>query len=210
MNLTQINRLSRPKQGVYNIHSTRYKIDNQNHSVETNKRKYRKDELIDISNRLSRHQQTSIGYDSIKSSNNNSIKCEDELNRINLRVSRPLNRHPSPTPARGTQKTLVEMENFLNRMSTPKHKKEREINRKVHIERNKKLTNKDINSLCSRLSDPRYARTRTPDTRRLLDRTFSPVNTYAWQGVAHNYVDWKIVSPYSMEIPEKAESPIVP
>ena len=184
MNLDSINRLSRPKLGVYHIHQSRYTIkhDSDGHIVANQEEKEKKKRTL-------------------KKTESESRKEQNEINQITERVSRPLKRHTRPPLERGTPKTLDYLENFISRMSTPKRVSERTINRSVAIERQKKLTNKDIHSLCSRLSDSKYARTHTPDTRRILDRTYSPVNTYAWQGIAHNNIDWRFYSPHSMDRP---------
>ena len=232
MNLTVINRLSRPKQGVYYIPmSSRYTIEhtrqrssappdkNTINSKEqdgrnSTKQNFDQQRLIDISNRLSREQprrgESAKPVSKICVNNNINSKTipNKELDQLNKRMSRPLNRQSQTPPPVGEKpsppKKLSEMENSINRLSTPKRIKERTIDRFVLIERgrnNKKktpLTNTEITGLCQRLADPKYARVRTPDTRRLLDRTFSPVNTYAWQGIAHNNIDWKVYSPHSV------------
>ena len=234
MNLTEINRLSRPKQGVYHIQTlSKYTINttatNNNHpqqqqhtpgssrnkSTQARERehktkKYNQKQIIDITNRLSRYQ-LRRGEDARSGQPNNSgnqvigrttsPKTEAELEKFNQHISRPLNRKAGTAPPREKPRKLEDMEPFLSRLSTPKKTQGRSIDRFVHIERRnhkKELTKKEISSLCERLADPKYARSRTPDTRRLLDRTFSPVNTYAWQGIAHNNVDWKIYTPNSM------------
>ena len=276
MNLTDINRLSRPKQGVYHIPiSSRYRlkptdkytintkttneqdlrggnkkqnfdqqqlIDISNRlsrkqildknskkstaiidqeSSGNKKQNYNQQQLIEISNRLSREQPrrgeraksttttTTTTEGPNNSNNKNKTVPTKDLEQLNKRMSRPLNRTPKRerlTPATPTPMKMSELERSVDRLSTPKQVKERTVDRFVLIERgrqcrnnkNKPLTNKEITGLCERLADPKYARTRTPDTRRLLDRTFSPVNTYAWQGIAHNDIDWKVYAPHSM------------
>ena len=277
MNLTDINRLSRPKQGVYHIPiSSRYRlkptdkytintkttneqdlrggnkkqnfdqqqlIDISNRlsrkqildknskkstaiidqeSSGNKKQNYNQQQLIEISNRLSREQPrrgerakstttttTTTTEGPNNSNNKNKTVPTKDLEQLNKRMSRPLNRTPKRerlTPATPPPMKMSELERSVDRLSTPKQVKERTVDRFVLIERgrqcrnnkNKPLTNKEITGLCERLADPKYARTRTPDTRRLLDRTFSPVNTYAWQGIAHNDIDWKVYAPHSM------------
>jgi len=86
---------------------------------------------------------------------------------------------------RGKPKKLIDLESFINRLSTPKQYTKQEINRNVKIEK-RVISPSEINALCNKLSDKRYALIRTPDTKRVLNRSFTPVNTYAWQGIGYN------------------------
>ena len=75
------------------------------------------------------------------------------------------------------------------RLSTPRKIREQEVKRQVQVER-ECVTNEDISKLCHRLTYPSqsnsFSRARTPETKRLLNKRFSPVNTYAWQGLGYN------------------------
>jgi len=185
MNFDSINRLSRPKLGVYHIYQSKYTIkhDSDGNIVANQEEEQKEKQKKNRTRNKTEHELRN---------------ARNEIEQITNRVTRPFKRHTHPPLSRGTPKTLNDLESFINRMSTPKRVSERGINRSVAIEREKKLTTKDIHSLCDRLADSKYARKRTPDTRRLLDRTYSPVNTYAWQGIAHNNIDWRFYSPHSM------------
>ena len=107
-----------------------------------------------------------------------------EISEISNRLNKEIRRKETPRINRGPTKSLHELDNFVSRMSTPKTLKERKIHRKVEIEKHS-LSRQDINKLCLKLSNPEYCRQRTPETKRLLDKRFSPVNTYAWHGLGY-------------------------
>jgi hypothetical protein len=194
MNLQKLNRLSRPKYEVHCKRHTKYIINDKN---TTKTRKMEMTEIIDLTNRLSHEKKRRVKTPELVS--DSPRKSPEEIDKIIERVSRPLRRPKSPPPSQSTPKKLTDLENFIERLSTPKGIRERKINRNVTIEPKRKLNNNDITSLCERLADAKYAYRRTPDARRLLDRKFSPVNTYAWQGIAHNDIDWRFYLPQCME-----------
>lgn len=190
VNLEFINRLSQPK--LYH-HVT----NKQRPSTTANRHKKKRlgpDEILSITNRL--HSSKTTTTEKAPHTETRTPKLtHTEVIEITERLQRPLHR-PLITSSlhRGPPKEIYELEQFVERLSTPKKSAERAVNRKVQIER-RNLNKRDIDSLCHRLADPNYARKRTPDTNRVLDRTFSPVNTYAWQGLPYNPIDWKIYFP---------------
>lgn len=182
VNLEFINRLSTPK-----MYYKKQPVLNKN-----NKKRLRPDEILNITNRLHSANNHTVKPPVKKTSR----KPHTDATEITERLQRPLSRPkaPSNTHQRGAPKEIHELVHFVERLSTPKKSAERTVDRNVQIER-RNLNKEDIKSLCHRLADPSYARKRTPDTNRVLDRTFSPVNTYAWQGLPYNPIDWKIYFP---------------
>ena len=105
-----------------------------------------------------------------------------EVEEITERLSILHKRKESTSPNRGKAKLIYDLENFVDRISTPKPKRERPVSRKVLIEK-RTLKAEEIIDLCGRLADKEYARAHTPDTKRIIDKTFMPVNTYSWQDI---------------------------
>lgn len=183
VNLDFINRMSRPKL----CHAQEIQLPRNNKD-----KKLGRDEILTITNRLHSAKRTPTEKTPVVKTPK---LTHTEVTGITERLQRPLRRPvTSPNVQRGPPKEIHELESFVERLSAPRKSKEKNINRKVQIER-RELNKQDIQSLCHRLADPNYTRKRTPDTNRILDRTFSPVNTYAWQGLPYNPIDWKIYFP---------------
>ena len=187
-NLELINRLSRPK--IINAHmagnrASNYDPSSTKYSVEQSRKQPRSTDITEITNRLHTNHNNQIH-------NNNMVKktpsrSVTEIEVITERLQRPLKRPKASSMHRGTPRQIEHFEKFVERLSTPKKSSGRIIDRKVQLER-KDMKQKDIEALCHRLADPNYTRSRTPDTKRVLDRTFTPLNTYAWQGIGPNWM----------------------
>ena len=109
------------------------------------------------------------------------MTAEEQMKMCERLASLRKRREP-PTLDRGRPHTSEQIEKIVDRLSSVKKHKEPVINRRVAIEK-RDMTKSQQEKLVARLSDPNYARKRTPDTRRLIDKRYTPLNTYAWQGM---------------------------
>lgn len=167
-----INRLARPK---YRIHVAQETKEHDRKSTRS------QEEITDIAIRL--HENTKGKRVNNTHRDTVTITRQNvDTDHVSERLVQPIKRKDQEKYSRGTAKHISELDDFVTRISTTKAHSGKPINRKVQIEK-RCLSANDINDLCNRLADPIYTRPRTPDTRRLLDRTYSPVNTYAWQGL---------------------------
>ena len=115
-------------------------------------------------------------------------RTPQEINQITDRLMTPIKRkNENETFYRGPPKTMLELDEFIERISTPKKVREPPVNQNV-VREKRKLTKDEIDSLCKKLSDKDIARKKTPESRRLLDKSITPLNTYAWSGAGY-YID---------------------
>ena len=177
VNRETINRLALPK----------YRFMNENcDSNKTQKKYVIHKNIMETTERLSQPKKLKESSKEMKKIY--SPRTQQEINVITDRLMTPIKRkNESQTFHRGSPKTMLELDEFIERISTPKPVRELSINQNNTREK-RKLTKDEIDSLCKKLSDKDIARKRTPESRRLLDKSITPLNTYAWSGAGY-YID---------------------
>ena len=177
VNRETINRLALPK----------YRFMNENcDSNKTQKKYVIHKNIMETTERLSQPKKLKESSKEMKKIY--SPRTQQEINVITDRLMTPIKRkNESQTFHRGSPKTMLELDEFIERISTPKPVRELSINQNNTREK-RKLTKDEIDSLCKKLSDKDIARKRTPESRRLLDKSIAPLNTYAWSGAGY-YID---------------------
>ena len=177
VNRETINRLALPK----------YRFMNENcDSYKTQKKYVINKNTMETTERLSQPKKLKESSKEMKKIY--SPRTQQETNAITDRLMTPIKRkNESQTFHRGSPKTMLELDEFIERISTPKPVREPSINQNNTREK-RKLTKDEIDSLCKKLSDKDIARKRTPESRRLLDKSITPLNTYAWSGAGY-YID---------------------
>ena len=177
INRETINRLALPK----------YRVMTENCDSKSIPKKYVKNEnIMETTDRLS--QPKKLKESSKKMKKIYLPRTQQQINEITDRLMTPIKRkNENQTFYRGSPKTMLELDEFIERISTPKSVREPPVNQNVTREK-RKLTKDEIDSLCKKLSDKDIARKRTPESRRLLDKSITPLNTYAWSGAGY-YID---------------------
>lgn len=145
-------------------------------------------QIVATADRLSKHR-TCTTHTARVPENRYMNRSFENITEINDRLYKEIKRKEAPGMNRGPKKPIRDMDTFITRMSRPKTYREREISRNVFIER-RPIVQEEINELCLKLSDPETSRSRTPDTKRLTDKRFAPVNTYAWQGLGYKVPEY--------------------
>lgn len=112
-----------------------------------------------------------------------SNKDIDELFERLSKQKRPA----SPLPVnRGEARSQMDIDNMVARLSLSK--KSQEDCDKKESSSGPKMSKNDIAELVARLSNKEVAMEKTPDTKRVMDKKYGIVSSYAWNGCNHQAI----------------------
>ena len=183
-----VDRLSKPKTYV----SLDLKSDDMDSPTRGTQKTKSVREIIALTDRLSKIKPCSCStHQGVTVCDNKYMnRSFKKVTEIDERLCKEIKRKDAPGIDRGPKKSLHDLDGFIERMATPKKYKDRDIvSRSVNVE-TRTVTPQNINKLCLKLANPDSPLTRTPETKRILDKRYSPVNTYAWQGLGYKVPEY--------------------
>ena len=121
-----------------------------------------------------------------KTKHKNPGVTNEEIDKFYERLAICKKPQSPPQVDRGEKGSSMDIDRMVERLSMPKiiHSREHMINSGKNI----KLSKQEIQELVSRLSDKEIALEKTPDRKRIQDKTFGIVASYAWSGVNHQAI----------------------
>ncbi len=138
-------------------------------------KKLSESELQDLVDRLSR---VKTNEAEAKRERKKANLSQEDIDEISQRLSSHRKVPSQPEPNRGEKRSPMDIDRIVERLAVSK-RNDSEANQ-TDRRNNVKMSKKDFDEMVARLSNKETAMEKTPDRKRVPDKTFGIVTSYAW------------------------------